>query len=148
MNINALIRQQCNESCSIINSSTPFTPSLILIICKDKIVHRQSRFVWLFKEKIANFRLLFSGEQHRVSSADILLLLMNNISRRVRTQFESREYGAYRAMAHVYKTRSDLNNDLSARHSTGRVSTDKDPPPARRVRHLGYQSLFHSPDFQ
>lgn len=92
------------------------------------------------KENSAVF-FFVSSEQNRVSSADILLLLMNNTSRSVRAQFESQEYGAYRAMGHAYKTRNDLNNELSARNSTGRISadrssTDREPPPARRVRYL------------
>lgn len=78
-----------------------------------------------------------------MSNGDTLLLLLNNISRTTRSQFESQEYGAFRTMAHVYKTRMDLNSELSSRNSTGHISTEKDLPLARRVR---ISSIFLSLD--
>ena len=143
LNINPLIRQQCVDACSTVVSNIQFSPTLTLIICKDKIVHTQLRFVrWRHISSIDDrWFTSFSNEQNRVSNGDTLLLLLNNVSRSTRSQFESQEYGAFRTMAHVYKTRLELSMELSSRNSTGHISTDKDLPTARRVRILRHFSI-------
>ncbi|CAF4174391.1 unnamed protein product, partial [Rotaria sordida] len=97
LHINSLIRQQCLEACTIINHDVQSwlntSPTLVLITCKDKIVYMYT-----------------SNDQNRPSNSDLFLLVLNNISRSLRNQFQLQQNNSSNKMAHIFEIKIDKNH--------------------------------------
>jgi len=87
----------------------------------------------------------FSNEQIRLSNSDTFLLLLNNTSRSIRTQFRLQENNSSNTIAHIYKTKFDDNNNINQNlaQSMTDLSEDLNIPHARRVRKMFNFLLNH-----
>ncbi|CAF0794893.1 unnamed protein product [Didymodactylos carnosus] len=90
--MNSLVKQHCVESFILLAKEIQLwletQPSIMIICCRDKIVYFQTSSDWC-----------------RPSSADLFLLLLNNSSRQIRSQFTELKDSA--VIAHKYKWKDE-----------------------------------------
>jgi hypothetical protein len=94
------------------------------------------------KQKKKFLFYFFSNEQNRLSNSDIFLLLLNNTSRLLRTQFQVHGNNLSSTMAHIYKTKSDSNFNQNLTGSEINLTDDIQIAQARRVENFLYHFLI------
>jgi len=77
-----------------------------------------------------------------LSNSDIFLLLLNNTSRLLRTQFQVHGNNLSSTMAHIYKTKSDSNFNQNLTGSEINLTDDIQIAQARRVENF-FISFFN-----
>ncbi|CAF0875475.1 unnamed protein product [Rotaria sordida] len=101
LHMNSSIRDRCHEVCTIISNDVQnwlkVPRKIIIITCNDKILH-----------------MYLSADQSRPNNADIFLLVLNNMSRSLRKEFESQKNLSnvmnHRFQRKLNKHKQDLSN--------------------------------------
>ncbi len=93
-------------------------------------------------KKRSSYFIFFSNEQNRLSNSDIFLLLLNNTSRLLRTQFQVHGNNLSSTMAHIYRTKSDSNFNQNLTGSEINLTDDIQIAQARRVENFLYHFLI------
>ncbi|UJR26815.1 hypothetical protein I4U23_008128 [Adineta vaga] len=118
LHLNSFIRDQCHDVCTIISNdvqnSLKVPRKIILITCNDKIVH-----------------MYHSPDQTRPNNADLFLLVLNNLSRSSRKDFD--EINLSNVMAHTFQ--KNARDSSQSVIDTRRTSTDSlsYPSPERTI---------------
>ncbi len=106
----------------------------MLLHVKIKLfIYNQGLFYWKIKIK-KNLIEFFSNEQNRLNNSDIFLLLLNNTSRSLRTQFQLQINNSSTTMAHIYKIKNDNIIIQNLTNSMTDLSVDAEVEQARRVK--------------
>ncbi|CAF1166317.1 unnamed protein product [Adineta ricciae] len=90
LHINPYVREKCNDACTMISNdvqnSLKIQKKIVVITCNDKIVH-----------------MYHSPDQSRPSNGDLFLLVLNNLSRPLRKEFDG--INLSNVMAHKFQTK-------------------------------------------